>query len=138
MKRLLAVMLAVPVLAGAVVLSRSSPAGYSGGSVDLQVKQETVNPWNNLKFNNESKTFRFAIVSDRTGGARAGVFERAVEQLNILQPEFVISVGDFIEGYTEEPEEITKQWKEFNSFVGKLEMPFFYLPGNHDISNPVM
>jgi hypothetical protein len=138
MKRLLAVILAVPVLGGAIVLSRSSPAGYSGSGIDLQVKQETVNPWNNLKLNNDSKTFRFAIVSDRTGGARAGVFERAVEQLNILQPEFVVSVGDFIEGYTEEVEELNKQWIQFNSSIARLEMPFFYLPGNHDISNPVM
>jgi 3',5'-cyclic AMP phosphodiesterase CpdA len=138
MRRLIAALLVVPLVGGALVLSRSAPAGNSRGPVDLQIKEEAVNPWNNLKFNNESKTFRFAIVSDRTGGARAGVFERAMEQLNILQPEFVVSVGDFIEGYTEESEEINKQWKEFTSFVGKLEMPFFYLPGNHDISNPVM
>jgi serine/threonine-protein phosphatase CPPED1 len=138
MKRLIAALFVVPFVAGALLLSRSAPAGVSGGVVDLQVKQESVNPWSNLTLNNDNKTIRFAIVSDRTGGARAGIFERAIDQLNILQPEFVMSVGDFIQGMTEDQDKITKQWKEFNGFIAKLEMPFFYVPGNHDISNPVM
>jgi serine/threonine-protein phosphatase CPPED1 len=141
MRRLLAVLFVVPIICGALVLSRSTPAGQavgSGGIAGIQIKKEAVNPWNNLNLNNDAKTFRFAIVSDRTGGARMGVFEHAVDQLNVLQPEFVVSVGDFIEGYTEDPDEIKTQWKEFNGAIGKLQMPFFYLPGNHDLSNPVM
>jgi serine/threonine-protein phosphatase CPPED1 len=138
MRRVFVSLLVVAAVSGALLLSRSTPAGVYQAAGDFQVKQDAANPWSNLKLNNDSKTFRFAIVSDRTGGARDGIFERAVDQLNVLQPEFVVSVGDFIEGYTEELEEIGKQWKEFNGFVNKLEMPFFYLPGNHDISNPVM
>jgi len=30
------------------------------------------------------------------------------------------------------------EWAEFNSAIERLEMPFFYVPGNHDYSNPVM
>jgi hypothetical protein len=29
------------------------------------------------------------------------------------------------------------QWKEFNSFINGFDMPFFYLPGNHDLGNEV-
>jgi hypothetical protein len=29
------------------------------------------------------------------------------------------------------------QWKEFNSFIEGFDMPFFYLPGNHDVGNEV-
>lgn len=96
------------------------------------------NPWNHLNFHNDPQAFQFAIVSDRTGGARAGVFEDAVAKLNLLQPEFVMSVGDLIEGYTKDMTEINAQWDEFQGFISKLEMPFFYVAGNHDQSNPTM
>lgn len=98
----------------------------------------TLNPWTHLEVNNDPDTFQFAIVTDRTGGHRPGVFMDGVRKLNLMQPEFVMSVGDLIEGYTENPEVIDQQWDEFNGFVGQLEMPFFYVPGNHDISNEVM
>src|SRR5262245_35417968 len=67
-------------------------------SKDLQIQTEPVNPWNHLNVNIGPGIFRFAIITDRTGGPRAGVFERAIDQLNWLQPEFVVSVGDLIEG----------------------------------------
>lgn len=66
------------------------------------------------------------------------VFEKAVRKLNLLQPEFVISVGDLIEGYTDQPERMGGEWTEFQGFVKDLKMPFFYVPGNHDISNAAM
>jgi serine/threonine-protein phosphatase CPPED1 len=138
MKRLFAAALVVIVVAGVLLLSRTTPAGGPAAVLDFQVKQETVNPWNHLKFNNASSTFRFAVVSDRTGGVRDGVFEHAVDQLNMLQPEFVLCVGDLITGGTEKLQQIDKEWKQFTGFIDKLQMPFFYLPGNHDISNPLM
>jgi hypothetical protein len=96
-----------------------------------------VNPWTHLNLNNNPDNFQFAIVTDRTGGHRAGVFEDAINKLNLLQPEFVMSVGDLIEGYTQDRAQIAQQWDEFRSFTAKLKMPFFYVVGNHDISNKV-
>lgn len=99
---------------------------------------DTVNPWNHLRFHNDPDNFQFAVVTDRTGGMRPGVFADAVHKLNLLQPEFVMCVGDLIEGYLEDTTILNQQWQEFDSVLSYLEMPFFYLPGNHDISNPVM
>jgi hypothetical protein len=62
----------------------------------------------------------------------------AVNKLNLLQPEFVVSVGDLIEGYTRDEERIYREWDEFNGFIEQLQMPFFYVPGNHDYINDVM
>ena len=95
-------------------------------------------PWTHLNTQNNPKHFQFAIVTDRTGGRRPGVFEDAVRKLNLLQPEFVVSVGDLINGYTKNRAELDRQWDEFDGFVRQLEMPFFYLPGNHDYTNAVM
>jgi hypothetical protein len=98
----------------------------------------TVHPWNHLEFLNDPQHFQFAIVTDRTGGHRPGVFEDAVRKLNLLQPEFVVSVGDMIEGYTRDEAVIYSEWEEFNGFIKQLEMPYFYVPGNHDYINDVM
>ena len=37
-----------------------------------------------------------------------------------MQPAFVVSVGDLINGYTEDLNKIENEWNEFNSFVKKL------------------
>ncbi len=138
MKRLLLAAMTVGLLAAAVALSRNAaPGTRDADPVPFKIQVEKQNPWNHLKANNASGTFRFAIVSDRTGGPRPGVFERAVEQLNWLQPEFVVSVGDLIQG-AKNLEKIDDQWKEFNGFIAKLEMPFFYVPGNHDYANKIL
>ena len=101
--------------------------------VDTQKK-----PWTNLDFYNDPANFQFAIVSDRNGGNRPGVFEKGVEKLNLMMPEFVMCVGDLISGYTTDTALITKQWDEVNQIISNLKVPFFYLPGNHDITNKVM
>jgi hypothetical protein len=136
MKRLLLVTLVLSCFAGAIALSRGPKAPATNGA-DLQVAVESRNPWTHLRLNNDTDTFRFAIVSDRTGGHRQGVFSRAVELLNLMQPEFVMSVGDLIEG-SNDADSIARQWKEFQGFVGRLNMPFFYAPGNHDAITPAL
>ncbi|MEM7659819.1 MAG: sugar-binding protein, partial [Bacteroidota bacterium] len=100
--------------------------------------EEGVNPWNHLEVNRQPGSFQFAIVTDRTGGLRPGVFPVAVDKLNLLQPEFVMSVGDLIQGYTSDEAQIDREWDEFVGFIDQLQMPFFYVPGNHDYINEVM
>lgn len=95
-------------------------------------------PWNNLEVNNNPDDFQFIIVTDRTGGHRPGVFMDGVRKINLIQPEFVMSVGDLIEGYTEDRDELDREWTEFIGFIDQLEVPFFYIPGNHDITNAIM
>lgn len=82
--------------------------------------------------------FQFAIVGDRTGGHRAGVFPEALHRLNRLQPDFVMSIGDLIEGLLPNASMAHRQWDQFDGFVEALDMPFFYLPGNHDYNNPTL
>ncbi len=101
-------------------------------------KAGAATPWNHLEFHNGPEVFQFAIVGDNTGGARRGVFASALRKLNLLQPEFVMSIGDLIEGYTEDADAVNAEWDEFQGFVAQLEMPFFYVAGNHDYTNPAM
>lgn len=95
-------------------------------------------PRTDKPFLDDPDDFQFVVVSDRTGGHRPGVFDQAMDKINLLQPEFVMCVGDLIEGYTEDPPTLNAQWDELDSMVDKLQMPFFYTVGNHDISNNLM
>jgi 3',5'-cyclic AMP phosphodiesterase CpdA len=133
MKRLL-----LGIVAGFVLLTAALSGNQKLGNGDLQISVESRNPWTHLRLNNDPNDFKFVIVSDRTGGHRPGVFSRAVEQINLMQPEFVLSVGDLIEGYKKNEGAVTDEWKEFQGFVSKLQMPFFYVPGNHDVSTPYL
>jgi len=95
-------------------------------------------PWTSTRFNSHPGDFQFALVGDRTGLARPGVFEHAITRLNLLQPEFVVNVGDMIEGYTNDNEELKLEWDEQDARLSKLEMPFFRVVGNHDMGTNVM
>lgn len=82
--------------------------------------------------------FTFALISDRTGDARPGVFERGVAALNALAPTFAVQLGDLIEGYTEDPAVLDAEWAEMDAMLAPLRMPLFHVPGNHDVANDVM
>lgn len=82
--------------------------------------------------------FTFSLLSDRTGFARTGVFQRGIEVTNMFRPDFAVQIGDSIEGYTEDLEKIVGQWEEFDAITDELDEPLFRVPGNHDISNPTM
>ena len=96
------------------------------------------NPWTHLQLNNNPDNFHFAIVSDRTSRHRPGIFESAVSKLNLLQPAFVMCIGDLIEGDVEDLGELNLRWDQFDSIIRQLQMPFFYVPGNNDIGNETM
>lgn len=119
--------------------SSAAPDNQAGNVRGFEVEViEGAAPWTSLRANDAEEDFHFVIVSDRTGDARPGVFASAIPKVNVLEPAFVVSVGDLIEGYTEDQDQIDREWDEFQGFVEQLEVPFFYAAGNHDMSNAVM
>ncbi len=95
-------------------------------------------PWTDKPHLNGPDRFQFAIMTDRTGGHRPGIWQDAVSKLNLLRPEFVLSVGDLIEGYSEDRQRVESEWQEFLGFMDEMQMKFFFVAGNHDVTNPVM
>ena len=106
--------------------------------LQLQKINSENKPWTYEHVNDHKNKFNFVVVTDRTGGERKGIWQKGIDKINLMQPAFVVSVGDLINGYTKDLDKINTEWEEFNSFVKKLEMPFFYVAGNHDYTNEVM
>ena len=124
-----------------ILLSFATLALLATSALGAQIDAETSEartPWTSLAANDAAEDFHFVIVSDRTGGARPGVFESALSKADLLEPAFVVSVGDLIEGYTEDQAQIEAEWDEFEGFVEQLTVPFFYVAGNHDMDSAVM
>lgn len=77
----------------------------------------------------KSAAFSFAILADNTGGSRPGILADAVRKTNLLNPAFVLGIGDLIEGGQNQE----AQWAEIDAILQSLRMPFYPIPGNHDI-----
>ena len=87
-----------------------------------------------LPLPNEKDAFTFVVYGDRTGGPPEGVsvLADAVRDTNLLEPDFVMTVGDLINGYSNEEVWMT-QMKEYKSIMNELACPWFPVAGNHDI-----
>lgn len=113
----------------------------AGTRIEARVPAETPSdalPWTSLEALDSEARFHFVVVSDRTGGHRPGVWQQAMDKIDLMQPAFVVSVGDLIEGYTDDHAQLDEQWDEIDRMVRTVDAPFFYVSGNHDYSNEVM
>ena len=70
-----------------------------------------------------------------------GCSSAALAKLRSLRPELVLSVGDFIHGYGEGMKPLTdeslvrEKRRKFDETLEILSVPFYRVPGNHDINN---
>ena len=81
---------------------------------------------------------RFVVLGDRTGGHVPSIFGQIVQEVLRLRPDFVVNVGDMIEGYTEDEKVLEEQWAEFKTLLEPLTVPVYLVPGNHDITTDGM
>jgi Icc protein len=79
---------------------------------------------------------RFVILGDRTGGATPGVFEQILKEAGAEHPDFMVTVGDIIEGGNSETAE--SQWQLINQMLKPYaKYPIYLTPGNHDIFSAI-
>ena len=128
---------AIPVVCGLLLAGCGSPPGNSDTLEFALPGTGAVLPWTDAPFDAADDKFTFAIHADLTGGERDGVFAVAIEQLNMLRPEFIISVGDLIEG-AEDIAELDRQWDSFDERARRARAPVFYVGGNHDRTGQLM
>ena len=129
--------LSCPMLLGVVALS-ACERQETHTTIFQHELSGSATPWSHENFDTHPDKFTFAIVGDLNGGQRDGVFETAIAQLNLLRPELVLSVGDLIDGGSEDRRKLGREWEEFDADVGTAVAPFYYLGGNHDLTNLTM
>lgn len=128
-------------LRGALASTALLPAAAMAGTDSMAAQAfrsdamaGAVHPWTGVP-RLGGGPLRFAVIGDHTGIGRPGVFDQAMVQLSWLQPDFVLSVGDLIEGYTTDRAKIARQWSAVETSIAKLNCPFVYTMGNHDVDN---
>jgi hypothetical protein len=76
---------------------------------------------------------RFAVLGDRTGAHEPGIHGAIIDEVQRLRPDFVMGVGDMIEGYSGDLDAVTGEWEEYSKLLSGLTMPVHLVAGNHDI-----
>ncbi len=109
----------------AVFLSLLCLTGISIASAD-EINEESDCP------------IRFAVIGDRTGSAVPGIYEQIVGEIERLKPDFVVTVGDMIEGPENDEQRLRAKWAEYDSIISRLSMPIYLTPGNNDIESDFM
>ncbi|MBO9453154.1 metallophosphoesterase [Tropicibacter sp. R16_0] len=110
------------------------------GDVSAQSFEHSVageaKPWTEELKPNGTSDLTFILHSDLTGGERPGIFELAARQMALLRPEFVISVGDLIEGGGDR-DDLISEWESFDARAALIGAPYVHVGGNHDLSSAV-
>ena len=76
--------------------------------------------------------FRFAVLGDRTGEAITGAYEEAWRETAFDRPNFVVTVGDTIQG--DDDRKLESEWRQAMQILAPYRrFPVFFTPGNHDI-----
>jgi 3',5'-cyclic AMP phosphodiesterase CpdA len=58
-------------------------------------------------------------------------FEEAIRQVNLIRPNFVLMLGDYVRGQRR-PGELLTEYEDFYQALLRLKVPAFLIPGNHD------
>ncbi|MDE0960200.1 MAG: metallophosphoesterase [Planctomycetota bacterium] len=82
----------------------------------------------------EEAMWQFAIMGDRTGGPAEGIeiLAQAVDEVNLVDPDLTLTVGDLIEGYNGRTQWLI-QADQFHKTMNQLSCPWYPVAGNHDI-----
>jgi 3',5'-cyclic-AMP phosphodiesterase len=76
--------------------------------------------------------FHFAILGDRTGGAVAGVYQEVWREIDRERPDFVLNVGDTIQGGDDRT--VGTEWRKIFALLAPYRRyQLFFTPGNHDV-----
>ncbi|HEY3235586.1 MAG TPA: metallophosphoesterase [Polyangiaceae bacterium] len=82
--------------------------------------------------------FSFVVLGDNRGeegGKPRPVFLKILAEVNQTDARFVLSTGDMIAGYSEDPSATPRQWQGYQETLRGFKVPTFPSPGNHDIWN---
>ncbi len=115
----------VPALLTVVLLVAGVQAAFNSGT---ETEVEMADP-------PASGTFTVAIMADLTTGTEDGldVLARAVDEINLLRPAFVLHIGDLLPGYIRDMGQWQRDADEVRAVLDGLDAPLYPVAGNHDV-----
>jgi len=82
--------------------------------------------------------FRFAVISDTrdysADGINVKIMKIILEKIKREKPDFIIIAGDMITGSTKSGAH-RNRLKKWKGIIEKYQMPFYIVPGNHEIES---
>jgi len=94
-------------------------------------------------YSESGPVFRFVVMGDNrpAGGGdpvtQPDAFLGMIQEINLLDPDFVVIVGDLILGGTTDTDLLNREWDAFDDAIAGFNMPVYLLPGNHDTTNQI-
>ncbi len=100
--------------------------------------EKPTEPYETLRYNPRYGDIlvSFAVIGDRTGIEQPGIYAKTIEQVQKYYPDLALTVGDMIDGFTDDTISIKRQWEEYFDLLEPLTMPTYFTAGNHDIWDP--
>lgn len=93
------------------------------------------------------ESFSFVVLGHVRGqenGRLNPLIDELVNEVSELDPAMVFLTGDMIWGYIDNipdpdraKEVVTQDWDQLDAKLGRLGVPIYRVPGNHDISDPI-
>jgi hypothetical protein len=104
--------------------------------IPIQSASRSVAGINHAQTINRNR-FSFAVIPDRSGNIRPGIFRRIAQQVELLSPDFAVFIGDAIEicnGPESDDliETLNSEWDEFFDELSEISRPVYLTPGWHD------
>ncbi len=82
-------------------------------------------------------SFDFVVTGDTQSNRQlvfqTDLFKQMIREWNSLKPAFVVEVGDLVLGGS--ADNVPPQWDLFQQTIAECQVPYFPVPGNHDISD---
>ena len=73
---------------------------------------------------------------ERYEAARRTYYETLTQEVRSARPEFVVQLGDLLEGQWDEPEQAKEELAEALAWLSSFGCPCYPIRGNHDDSGP--
>ena len=89
----------------------------------------------NIPTEHSKAGFSFAVIGDCKSEVclvEPEPFRQNIRSINLLMPDFVVILGDFVKGDTHE-DLLGEAWNEFERVARVLKMPYYLVIGNHDV-----
>ena len=123
------------ILAAGVALVLAVTTGASG---PVGAEAETATMYTSALAQIESDgftgaRFTFCVIGDTRVPGLAEIFPQNLREMNLLDPAFIIDVGDLIWGINDDVSAVNRQWDDFVEACAASQVPLVPVAGNHDV-----